>query len=228
MSEVNAHQWLAANVRLPALRGARACGGRRALLDATRWMLGIFFFLLVVSPSARSAPQCENEIVCEIANKPFYHIDKPIKVSEDCSFSRAGDGWADTLSGTKATDNGVGRVGQRWISGGCGNYESIVIADCNSREIIRVSGLCTPRHKDDEGIKLSRFVTSATLLFPPHGELRLNSKTVFGDVVRMSQDNGYKYTTAVSEQIAAMRRRNRIDPFCGCKIFYPDSAGAKQ
>ena len=23
------------------------------------------------------------------------------------------------------------------------------------------------------------------------------------------------------------RRKDRIDPFCGCKIFYPDSAGAQ-
>jgi hypothetical protein len=167
-----------------------------------------------------SAEDC-NVIVCEMAPKPFWHVDNRIRVSTDCSFKNAGDEWGHFLEGNSAVDIGGGRVGQRWISSGCGTYETVVFTDCNSKEVVEVSGVCTANTNNHSGIDLKGKSTSADLLFPPYGNLTLASNSTIPEIQELANKNGYGISTNRLELIGSMKKRNQMDAFCGCKLYYP-------
>ena len=38
--------------------------------------------------------------------------------------------------------------------------------------------------------------------------------------------HGYDHSRDVQSRIEKMKQKNRYNPYCGCPLFYPDSAGA--
>jgi hypothetical protein len=47
------------------------------------------------------------------------------------------------------------------------------------------------------------------------------------DLATVAERGGLTYWTDVTERLRGMKPRNRPDPYCGCRVFYPDSDGAK-
>ena len=46
-------------------------------------------------------------------------------------------------------------------------------------------------------------------------------------IAEIAKKNEYTFTVDVIGRLSEMKRKNRYDPLNGCKIYYPDSLGAK-
>lgn len=173
-------------------------------------------FALMASPA----------LACSIPPKPAGWTDKPVRIGGDCSFKGAEETHYGYLKGNAPVDLGGGRIGQRWLhdSSPCTSGESLIVADCQSLEIVRVFGQPDPTSLEIAGVGHS---TSVDYLYAPKGKIRLSQKTSVGQVASMAQRAGYQYQTNVTGFIARLQPRNRFDPFCGCKRFYPGSTGAR-
>ena len=162
-----------------------------------------------------------------IPEAPANWRDAPVKVGADCSFAQAGETHYGYLSGNAPLDVGNGRIGQRWLhdNGPCASGESLVVADCNTMEIVRISGQLDP--KNPIVMSGGGEMTSVDHLYPPMGKIRLTTSTTVGDLIVTAEREDYDYVTNVMGYLAKLKPRNRFDPFCGCKLFYPDSVGAQ-
>jgi hypothetical protein len=158
--------------------------------------------LLALGPAVAQA--------CEPPDPDRVPVDRPITLYSDGSFIDASDDddWYVRVA-APARDIGGGRVGQiiRW--GYCDPLEYLLFVDCTTGSAVIVEGS-----------------TSTRALQPPYGPLALTSATTVADVVALSAREGWGVPTDVSEFASALGRRNRFDPFFGCKIYYPGSAGA--
>ncbi|WP_420584434.1 hypothetical protein [Ruegeria sp.] len=184
-------------------------------------ILGFSAFLALISEVAVAACLVGH---CE-PTQPIIHFDKPAKVKKDCSFTDAGDGWSSDFYGGSAANIGGGRVGQRLVlDAACVRSESVMVVDCNTKEFIQIRGVCTPPDPETAGF-LGLY--SADLLYPPRGQLKLNSNTRVEDLANLSKRAGYDHWDSSEDFMSRAKRKNRINPFCGCKLYYPDSPGAK-
>jgi hypothetical protein len=158
---------------------------------------------------------------CVIDEVPAGWRDPPISVAPDCSFTEAGQGYYDAYSGAAAKDNGNGLVYQTFSrAGGCpGTTETLVVVDCNSREMIEIRGKEYPA--------ADGFGYSVGDILAPKGAIRLNARTTIAKLEATSKRRGYDYGLDLLQRLGELRKRNRPDPYCGCRLFYPDSAGAK-
>lgn len=150
--------------------------------------------------------------------------DRPIRVRPDCSFTRAGQSIADVGRGTAATDVGGGRVSQVVAFGEhtCSIDEYVLVADCGSREAVLIQGGENP---DGEGTGI---IHSADLVLKPRGPINIEKVTSIRRLSELAHQRGFAVVPGVDGFVSAMRKKNRFDPFCGCKLFYPDQAEASQ
>lgn len=164
---------------------------------------------------------------CSGPPEPFFKIDKPISISPDGSFENASinDNYR-SYGGKPIVDVGNGRVAQRLYFSNvvCTRGERLLFVDCMTLEMIIVEGI--DRHVEGEMEIAGFFGTSITNIQQPIGPIRLSRMTV-GQVAAISKEHGYDFTVDVRGELAKMRKKNRFDPLMGCKIFYPDSEGAK-
>jgi hypothetical protein len=160
-------------------------------------------------------------LACELPGVPADWRDPPIAVARDCSFREAGDRYGYNITAGPAVDVGGGLVAQGWdIGEGCGVAERVVVVDCATGEGIGVEG-----EPWDNGLQGGRSVTA---LYPPEGKLALHAGTSIAELAAISAREGYDHWTDLSARITAIRAQNRPDPYCGCRLFYPDSAAAQQ
>jgi hypothetical protein len=147
--------------------------------------------------------------------------DARVSVGPDCSYSGAGSEYGFDILAGKAVDIGGGRIGQRVTEeGACSSNQYLLVVDCNDGGMIGIGGV-------PYGNELSGGL-SVKLLQAPHGAIRLTATTTVADLVAVARANGYSYWQDVPERIAKMKRRNRPDPACGCRLFYPDSESGKE
>jgi len=160
-------------------------------------------------------------MACELAEQPAGWRDEPIKVGADCSYENAGASFNNPRSGSAAVKVGNGLIAyEATESNACGYNEHLVVVDCNSGKMIGIEG---------RGWENGTFGgTRASLLYAPKGGIRLNDKTTLDKLADVSKRRGYTYWTDVAARIGALKPRNRSNPYCGCKLFYPDSAGAQK
>jgi hypothetical protein len=158
---------------------------------------------------------------CAIDGPPPGWRDARIAVGADCSFTEAGSTYELPISGRAAVDLGDGRIGQRLESSGyCTQSEFLLVVDCNRREMISITGV-------EYGNDLTGGF-SVDQLYAPRGAIRLSRRPSVGQLVSIAERAGYEYRLGLPEFIDDLGRRNRPDPFCGCRLFYPDSPGASE
>ena len=151
--------------------------------------------------------------------------DKPIEVAPDCSFTEADQYPGQTISASHAQDAGNGRLGQVVTTyQACGIYQSLLFVDCTSAEARLIDA--------PEGNPPVSFGGAANReikdLYAPRGKLRLMTDSDIPQLVAQARKHGYDHTTDAASRMKDWKKRNRYDPFCGCKLFYPESAGAAQ
>jgi hypothetical protein len=158
---------------------------------------------------------------CELAEQPAGWRDEPIRVGADCSYENAGHTFYNDVTGSAAVKVGNGLIAYEVTQlSNCGYSEHLVVVDCNSGEMIGIEG------KAWENGTFGG--TRASLLYPPKGAVRLNAKTTIDGLVTLAERKGYTYWLDVEARLAALKKKNRPNPNCGCKLFYPDSAGAQE
>ena len=175
------------------------------------------FVLTVVLMASFAQPAA----ACQFVHFDRTWVDAPISVAPDCSFSGAEDHQWRSLRGGPAVDLGGEAVGQRIEFFSCSITESLLVVDCQNREMISIFG--EPVHP--AGVVPNHY--SVDLLYPPGGAIQLTSETTVGQLVVISEAEGYSYHTNVLDRLNRMEPHNRYDPYCGCRLFYPESAGAQ-
>lgn len=147
----------------------------------------------------------------------------PINVNADCSFDRAGKALNKLGEGGASKANGKGLVSQVVRFGeGCAIHEYLIVTDCNSGQALLIKG---PKYPYGGG---SSVIDSAEVLLKPHGPLNLERERSLEAIAAKARSAGALATSDASTFIASLRKKDRFDPLCGCKLFYPDSEGAKK
>ncbi|MDX8352316.1 hypothetical protein [Cognatiyoonia sp. IB215182] len=162
---------------------------------------------------------------CSPGQPPDGWRDRWIQVNDDGSFSDAGRYHYNDLSGDPIADIGAGRTLQivREAVLPCGYYESLLFVDCRTAEIVEVLGWPSPV---PEGTAVFGDDRRVDEVLAPMGPIDFAALNSVSEVVSAAQSHGIEVNLKAAERILSMRWRNRYDPFNGCKIFYPDSAGA--
>jgi len=161
-------------------------------------------------------------LACVIDMPPPDWRDPPISVRSDCSFSDAGQGYFDFFVGSEARDLGNGVVHQTYSqTGQCpGTSETLVVVDCTTGEMVEILGKEYPA--------ADGFGHSVKDILVPKGAIRLNARTTIAKLVATSERRGYEYWRDVTSRRDYLNPQNRPDPTCGCRLFYPDSAGGSE
>jgi hypothetical protein len=161
---------------------------------------------------------------CEGPMRPAFWFDEPITIAADGSFTKGGDSYGFDLVGRPIVDMGDGRIGQRLRrESACRYDEKLLVVDCNTTEIIVIDGRVDPDNQDSFGMGPS---TTIDMLYPPYGKIRLTRSITVSDLVQIARSEGYEFETDLLVAFGGGKKKNRYDPFNGCEIFYPDSAGA--
>jgi hypothetical protein len=170
---------------------------------------------------------------CEPVLVPASELDGAISLAPDGSFEVSdrrnahdqGSGYFSfrSIRGGKAIDIGDGRVGQKLIMDyGCQTSEHLLFAECNTGNALLVAGEEVPDYILGGGY------SSIARIQPPYGPIALTARSTVDEVAEIAEANGYSYTRDVMADPMTMARFQRYDPFIGCKLFYPDSPGARQ
>lgn len=69
--------------------------------------------------------------------------------------------------------------------------------------------------------------SSIDLIQKPLGAIELTSETTVSNVEEVATDNWYTFTKEIRDFFARTKDHKRVDYTCGCKLYYPDSPGAK-
>jgi hypothetical protein len=163
---------------------------------------------------------------CLPPERPTSWFDKRIAIATDGSFTNGEDNYYSSSIGLAVVDVGDGKIGQRLrVNHFCGYLESLLVVDCNTEDLIVISGRVDPDNPNDFGGGPS---TTVDMLYPPDGKVALTRSTTIDDLVQISNAEGYGFETDPEVAFGGGKKRNRYNPFSGCGLFYPDSAGALQ
>lgn len=158
---------------------------------------------------------------------PSYERLLPIKKLPNCAFDRAGRGPYGFGYAKEAQKIGGGLVAQSIHFGDCCvDNNALLVTDCGRSEAALFYG--NPNSEQFAAVRSS----SIKYIQPPYGPIALTSKaTIPGLIAKAKKRNVYW-----SGDVAELWKRNgflpanikRFDPFCGCKLHYPETPGAKQ
>jgi hypothetical protein len=216
------HRNMETGVGFPAHVGMG--GGRICELDYQSILsAGVCFFAFV---SLLLLLSVERLHACEFDPFPdnYVAIDRRIIVADDGSFQNAApDDDRYAIDGKPIVDAGGGRIGQRIIyEGPCEHNERLLVVDCSTKEEILVNGI---QAISEGGFMVDYPYSSIDNILYPKGPIRLSRMGV-EQIETVAKKSGLEFVTDVTGEIARMKRRNRYDPYFGCKIFYPGSPGA--
>ena len=181
--------------------------------DACRARGLLLGLLLAALPAAAFA--------CEPPD-PARARDDGLTVWSDGSFSGAArdDRWM-SMTGRPVRDIGGGRIGQIIQSEQCGIAEVLLLVDCTTGAAVAIHGIPGPSPDGDPAIW-----RSARALQAPYGPLALSPSSTVAEVARLARREGWEIRDDVPAWAAERGPRNALDPFMGCRIFYPGSVGA--
>lgn len=199
-------------------------------------MLAVMTALCVASLLASSPASAS--VACEVegADYPSDFVTEHFAHNPDGSFhifaydirkdngrrikSENGKYWVLSYVGHAVMDIGGGRVAQV-VSGlpdsYCPNNERLLFIDCTTSEAILLQG-----RSKGEGLLTVRQIQ------PPYGPIGLTKDITVGEVAAIATKHEISFTRDLEVMNANVIKRMRVNPYQGCKIFYPDSPGAKR
>jgi hypothetical protein len=147
--------------------------------------------------------------------------DKPVRQAADCSYVNGGNYDGD--AGGPTLDLGNGRVAQEqfWVNESQSGLASVFLVDCATAETAEVHGRLEGETSCGPSYSMKDVVA-------PDGPIDLRSGASLQQLVRAAEQLGIEANTDAIGVSQRLRPRNNVDWFCGCKIFYPDSPGARQ
>jgi hypothetical protein len=200
-------------------RRMRDWGWKGSAVGRTVLVLAGFFFVGAIPSLA---------LACSDAPDPFNNF---MVVRKDGSFKNAdsepGMWGRDSLRGDAVSDRGNGRVMQVVAQGSaCFTIEYLVFVDCSSDEAIALWGHPPPPPGPDEGVIAGLIFFGVEFIQPPHGPINATGQDTVETLTEQASATGIRYSVRGGED---------GDDFLwthypwnkGCKMFYPDSKGAK-
>lgn len=159
---------------------------------------------------------------------------EPVAINPDGSFStlsaktykrdEQGGYRATHIEGGAIRNLGNGRVGQRisskWYA--CSGTEQLLFVDCSALEGIMLTG-----KEPAIGVEGASYTSIAEIQYPK-GPISLTKTTTVDQVEATARKHDIFYTRALYGHYDEMPEHKRYNPYQGCKIFYPDSPGAKR
>lgn len=181
-------------------------------------------YLLVSALAAISVSAATQTMAC--TSFPSSKLFTFKSVAKDCSFKNAGRGASAHADGDPVVDMGNGMVRQDVTIGSdaCNSHETLVVIDCPSGQGVLVDGKATL----DGPVIAGAWHTDVENILKPRGPIDLSSESTIDGLRKIAQDSGLDAST----DLRAFYRKNssmkRIDYRCGCKLYYPNSRGAKK
>lgn len=152
-------------------------------------------------------------------------MSKPVETGADCSFVNGG--VDDTIGAGPATQLGDSRFYQI-MSTEEGVPNSVIVADCGAREVIWLK-----RVHVKSAIDSCTVDTVDLPILKPAGPLDLTEGDTLSDLIRFARQTDREINVDESLSWAfndpwgrSLPQKDKVDLLCGCKLFYPDSAGA--
>jgi hypothetical protein len=151
---------------------------------------------------------------------------KAVAVDRQCRAINAG--VHDNLSLGPVTNLGDGRVQQ--VLGG-NDQSNVLVADCNTREVTILQGKETIIGEDSCG-PISSYADLAgenammSLSLGANLHELVDLATAQGVTEINPQEYFFMFATGWESRTHKVGRKDRFDLLCGCKLYYPDSAGA--
>ena len=161
-------------------------------------------------------------------------FDEPAVQEASCAFTGAAENDVyGEFSGHAPVDLGHGQVGQKFIQirSVCGGpFETLIVFDCDDGDVAGFAGSIDPVFAPPtKRIPMSgpARATYTKNIQPPHGPIRLGRGTELSKLQALAAQYDMGQYASLSELSMGERPRNRVDFWCGCKRYYPSSAGAK-
>ncbi|SFJ27980.1 hypothetical protein [Jannaschia pohangensis] len=147
---------------------------------------------------------------------------RPVEVTAQCAFTNGGG--SDNLSGGDAVDLGNGRVAQSLLY----NNVAVLVSDCQSRE----ATMFYAPVDESKGPFTTCGPTDFLTTLGPDAIVDLSAGATLTELVEIVTPAGLRETDPIRALNTApwgkpVPRKDRIDLLCGCKLFYPDSPGAR-
>ncbi|WP_208347264.1 hypothetical protein [Pseudaestuariivita rosea] len=154
---------------------------------------------------------------CTFPEQPEDYVLPPISIKNDCSFYREELYWP--ANGQAAQDLGDSRVSQIIeISFGT----AVIVSDCSRVETITIFGKeigeetsCGQPYEIESHIK-------------PEGRFDLTKGDDLVRLATVAKRQRFQVTIGAARLNISEPVNRQIDAFCGCKVFYPASAGAME
>ncbi|WP_298292631.1 hypothetical protein [uncultured Litoreibacter sp.] len=172
---------------------------------------------MMVVPTLVAAFLVGGTIAASACSPAFSDRNRRTAVAQDCSFKYAGD--QDFFSGYPAIDLGRGRIGQEIFPGFLGH--EFVVADCTTSEVVAIAPPDIPGTETSCG-----FDTDVSVVTPP--KAKYDNRSEMSDIVADARSRGLNVNLAIQAINNRFKKRDQVNLFCGCKIFYPESIGATQ
>jgi hypothetical protein len=136
------------------------------------------------------------------------------------------NGLHDMAQGNPVRDRGKGRIAQKIVfsNSGCNASEALLFVDCNGPQAILIFGVLPPDKISPAGMS----VTSVAAIQPPLGPITIRATSTVDDLARTARRAGIEYLVSPGPLFAGTPERDRYDILSGCRLFYPDLAGAEQ
>jgi hypothetical protein len=145
----------------------------------------------------------------------------PLSVGDQCDFANAG-GWRWTAKGGPITAFGDSLVAQKVTTLSCARDEEIWVADCQTGEVVTFLGtLC-------RGPASTAPYSTVRCFDGVGGLLKMSQSSTLSQLVKAAEESEITMKTGtISDQFGDFPFNRRPNPACGCKLYYPDSPGAK-
>jgi hypothetical protein len=147
----------------------------------------------------------------------------------DCSFAHAGH--ERDYSGFAARDIGNEKIAFRMVQdSSCLTQEKLVVVDCSSAEVLTIDGVLDPVVVAD--VKAGKYFLlgenrQIKYIQRPFGPISVTKDATIGELEQIAQKSGLTTVRDLVNLVGQFKRRERFDPYCGCKLFYPESTGAQ-
>lgn len=145
----------------------------------------------------------------------------PLTIGERCEFENAGS-WKAPVEGGPVTAFSDSLVAQPITDLSCGAVNELWVADCATGDTATFHGtLCG-------GAALTIPHTSVGCFDGPDGLLEMTQSSTLSQLIASAEKNGITAKAGrIEDQLSEIPRHRRPEPTCGCKLYYPDSPGAK-
>lgn len=184
------------------------------------------FCVTAASVSANAANACE-PVLDPRSPSEIRLSSKRVAVDSQCRTINAGVKDWKSLGPARDLGNGV-------IQQVLGNEDQsrVLLADCNIREATILRGKVTSTTETSCGLE---FTFAA--LDGQNAMMRFDSGASYQELIDLALAKGaaeispseyfFKFSKDWETKLYPVSRKDRFDLLCGCKLFYPDSAGAK-